>query len=186
MPVLVNICANLGFGAAVAWTARRSPALRGELLTWHLLLLLAFESLVITPAATLLFRFYPQWSMFYWFDPQLFPNLDQWAGWLSGLAVVLNYTAAMVGYGLVRWGIRRDNVALRVAPMVTAATVGVALVVLFGDQVLHLGDYETYLQGQADLLVATPAGWLGIALYVGAGAFVYWLYRRFARATYEA
>ena len=48
--------------------------------------LLAFQAIVVTPIATLLFRFYPQWSMFYWFDPQIFPELDAYTGMLSAVS----------------------------------------------------------------------------------------------------
>lgn len=185
MPAIINICANLLFGAAVAWTGRRSRELREELLTWHLLLLLAFESLFVTPIATFLFRFYPQWSMLYWFDPQLFPNLDQSIGWLSGLVVVLNYLAALAGYGLARWGVIRANLFLQATPAVAAVGSMVAVLVVFGDRVAFIGDYDAFLQGQADILMTRLAGWVGLALYAGGVIFVLWVRARFGQEVTE-
>src|SRR5512145_2073632 len=98
MPALINIAANLVFGGSLAYVTRRSPAVRRELTSWALIFLVAFEALVFTPVATYLFRFYPQWSMLYWFDPQVLPGIERWLGALSALAVLLNFGAAVGGF----------------------------------------------------------------------------------------
>jgi hypothetical protein len=134
---------------------------------------------VFTPVATFLFRFYPQWSMLYWFDPQIFPELHRWFGWLSALAVLLNFGAALLGYLLARLGVISGHAWLWSLPMV-AAIAGIAyLAVGFGDRLVFIGDYDSFWQGNAQLAVTSPVGWVGIATYAGAALFVAWTHRRF-------
>src|SRR6478672_9560650 len=102
MPVLINLAVNVVLGASGVLALRKSPALRQGFLSWQLLLLTAFEALVFTPVATYLFRFYPQWSMLYLFDPQLYPDLERWLSVLSALIITLNFAALVGGYALAR------------------------------------------------------------------------------------
>ncbi|MBI3180267.1 MAG: hypothetical protein HYZ27_11440, partial [Deltaproteobacteria bacterium] len=125
MPALINVAGNLVLGAAAVLAVRRSPALRQHPVSWSLLVLLAFEAVVVTPVTTYLFRFYPQWSMLYWFDPQLFPDLQSWFGLLSLAAVLLNGLAAVCGYFIARYGVKIG----RLWPMELPIAVGVAAVV---------------------------------------------------------
>ena len=180
MPVIVNIGANLLFGAGLVLAVRRSPALEQNFINWSFFFLVAFEAVVFTPAATYLFRFYPQWSMLYWFDPQIFPALDQWIGWLSALAILLNFGAALLGYAVARVGVVARQAWLSTLPLAIAAALVVYVSVAFGERVIYIGDYDAFWHGSADLLFTRLAGWVGIITYVAAVAFVVWTHRRFA------
>lgn len=180
MPALLNIAVNLVFGGAMAWVLRRSAALRDDALGWPYLALLAFEALVFTPIATYLFRFYPQWSMLYWFDPQVFPELDRWLGALSAMAIAMNFVAASLGYFAVRASVLRDARWLAYAPFVIAAVIAVWVFSVYGRRVAFMGDYDEFWQGHAKLLVMRIAGWVGLALYGFTACFVWWLRARFA------
>jgi hypothetical protein len=178
MPVLVNVAANMLLGATLAFAVRNSDDMRDELLSVALLLLLGFETLVFTPIATLLFRFYPQWSMFYWFDPQVFPDLDGWTGPLSAIAVILNIAAAVGGFLAVRFALLRGPAQLVWAPFAAGGVLLVWTLAMFGRRVIFLGDYDEFWQGHAHLLIARLGGWLGIVLYASAVAFVLYVRRR--------
>jgi len=180
MPALFNIAANLALGGGVALATRRSPAVRSELTSWALLFLVGFEAAIFTPAATYLFRFYPQWSMLYWFDPQIFPSLESWIGALSFVAVILNFAAAIGGFCVTRLGLLSRQDWLVWAPFGAAGVTTLVLLVLFGERVVFLGDYDAFWQGGARLFLLTAGGWVGLLLYAGGGAFVWWVRQRFA------
>ncbi len=179
MPALVNAAGNLVLGAAAVLAVRRSPAMRQHPLSWSLLVLIAFEAVVVTPVATYLFRFYPQWSLLYWFDPQLFPELQSWFGALSLLAVLLNLAAAVAGYLIARYGVKIGRLWPVELPIAVGVGAIVAVAVKWGDRILYVGDYDEFWQGNASLFLATFPGWAGLALYVAAGGFIYWLHSRF-------
>lgn len=179
MPAIINVCGNFCLGATMALVSRRSQAMRQEFIAWPLLFLLGFESLFVTPLCTYLFRFYPQWSLLYWFDPQIFVNLDRWIGWLSALAIVLNFVAAGVGYTVTRAGILTKLKWLELAPLGAAALVMVFFLYRFGERVAYIGDYDTFWQGNAEMLLARPPGWVGTFLYLGGFAFVGWVRHRY-------
>jgi hypothetical protein len=179
MPVIVNICANLLFGAALVLAVRRSPAMRDAFLSWSLFFLIAFEAVVFTPVATFLFRFYPQWSMLYWFDPQIFPELDLWFGWLSALAVLLNFGAALLGYFLARLGVITGQAWLWSLPLAASAAAIAYVAFSFGERLVFIGDYDAFWQGNAQLMFSNLVGWIGVLCYIGTGAFVVWTHRRF-------
>ena len=180
MPALVNVAASLAFGASLALVLRRSPSLRDETLSWPFLVLLAFEAVVATPVATLLFRFHPQWSMFYWFDPQVFPEIDTWTGALSAIAVTANAAAAVAGFMVVRHSVRAGPEWLRWVPLGVASAVILWSMVAFPRRLLFIGDYDEFWQGHARLFVARFAGWMGIAAYLAAVALVLVMRQRYA------
>ncbi len=179
MPVIVNLCANMVFGAALVLAVRRSPAMREGFVSWSLFFLVTFEAIVFTPVATFLFRFYPQWSMHYWFDPQIFPELDRWIGWLSALAVLLNFGAALLGYSLARLGVLTGRAWLWSLPLAVGSAVIAYVAFAAGDRLVFIGDYDAFWQGNAELMVTSAVGWVGIVCYAGTVAFVIWTYRRF-------
>jgi hypothetical protein len=180
MPALVNIAANFALGGATAWVTRHSPAVRREFVSWALLFLVGFEALAVTPVATFLFRFYPQWSMLYAFDPQIFPNLEEWIGLLSFLAILLNFAAALGGFHVTRLGVQRNQELVCYAPWAAGGFITLLILALGGRRVLFMGDYDAFWQGNADVLVTRAAGWVGLLLYASAAGFVFWLHRRFA------
>jgi hypothetical protein len=180
MPAVINFAANLVLGSAVPLVLRRSPALRRELMSWQLLALVGFEALVFTPVATYLFRFYPQWSMLYMFDPQIFPELDNWIGALSLMAVLLNFAAALGAFYATREGLLRGAGWLTYGALTTGGALAVILLALFARRIGLMGDYDAFWQGNADLFLVRLGGWIGLLLYAAAGLFVAFLHTRFA------
>lgn len=180
MPALLNVAASLAFGASLALVLRRSPSLRDETLSWPFLVLLAFEAVIATPVATLLFRFYPQWSMFYWFDPQIFPEIDGWTGVLSAIAVAANAVAAVTGFMIVRQSVRSGPEWLRWVPFGATGLMVAWALVAFPRRIVRIGDYDEFWQGHAPLVVSRFAGWMGIATYAAAAILVVWLRQRYA------
>ncbi len=181
MPVAINILVNLLFGSALVLAVRRTPALFESFVGWPLFALLGYQAVVVTPATTFLVRFYPQWSMLYWFDPQLAPQLDAWMGPLSALAVVLNAAAALAGYALTRTGLLRELAWLWLAP-VGLGSFGLAFLLAgFWRRVIFVGDYDGFWQGNTGTIFTSLAGWVGLVTYAGAAALVVWLNQRVRR-----
>lgn len=180
MPALLNVAASLSLGAGLALVLRRSPSLREETFSWPFLVLLAFQALVVTPVATLLFRFYPQWSMFYWFDPQVFPEIDTWTGLLSAAAVIANVTAAVVGFMTVRQSVVAGPAWLRWPPFGVSGAMLLWTLIAFPRRLVFIGDYDEFWQGHARIVFARFAGWVGLAAYAAAVALIVYLRRRYA------
>ena len=182
MPILLNLCVNLLLGSGIAMVARNSKAMEQNWLSWSTLSLLAFESICITPMATFAFRFYPDWSMLYLLDPEVFPNLPYWVGWLSILVVILNFMTATCAYLVTRSGILRQRASLEFSPLAIGATSLLALVVLFHNRIFFIGDYEAFLAGEAKLILTTAIGIFGVAVYLAAIGFITWLAKRFSES----
>ncbi len=180
MPAVINIAANLALGGGFALVARTSPALRRDFINWALLFLMAFEALVFTPVATYLFRFYPQWSMLYWFDPQIFPHLESWIGALSFVAVLFNFAAALLGYTVARHGVLTEQRWMSLLPLAAGAVWTLGVLVLYAERVAYIGDYDSFWQGNAELLFLRTPGWIGILLYASATAYVLFVRARFS------
>lgn len=180
MPAVINLAANLILGSAVALVLARSQAMRRELMSWPLLALVGFEAIVFTPIATFLFRFYPQWSMLYVFDPQIFPELENWIGLVALVAVLANFAAALGGFLATREGLLRHHRELTWGATAAGGASILLFFVLFGERVVFMGDYDAFWQGNADIFLARVGGWLGLLLYAGAGLFVAFLHTRFA------
>lgn len=180
MPAIIHLAANLIFGSCFVLVTRKSAALRTSSLSWPLLALAAFEALVFTPIATYQFRFYPQWSMLYSFDPQMFPQLHHWIGPLSLAVILLNFSAAAGAFLLARRGILADSPSLWLAPIAVGAGAILYVGVFFGERIAFVGDYDQFWQGQAQLLLSSFTGWLGIALYVSGLALLLFVHSRFS------
>lgn len=179
MPALYNLAAHLALGSALALTARRSEGFRQDPVSWPLILLFAFHALVAAPAATYLFRFFPQWSMLYAFDPQVFPHLERWIGPISGGVVVLNLGCSTAGYFIARAGILRGSRALEASPLVLATVAWIALLVSYPKRTFWVGSYDAYWQADAPFLFATLPGVIGWASYGLGLVFLFWVRRRF-------
>ncbi len=178
MPAIINLASALVLGGAVAWVLRRSAALRREFLGWPLLVLVAFLAIVWVPATTFLFRFYPEWSLLYAYDPQVFPRLGNWFGLLSLVVAMLNVAAAIGAFAMTRLGVKRERAWLVFAAPAIGVLVFLVVVVFCGKRLLFLGDYDAYWQGSAELFLWRGGGWLGVALYALAAGFVRVLARR--------
>ena len=181
MPVIINIASNLILGAALPLGVRSSQALRQDFVCWQLLFLTAFEAAVFTPLSTYLFRFYPQWSLLYAFDPQLYPELDRWIGLMTGGAVLLNFGAVILGFALARAGILTGKKWLWAAPLAAGAAVWTVVLLGGGDRILFIGDFDAFWAGNNPILYKRFAGWVGMLLYIATGGFVLWVRRRFAQ-----
>lgn len=181
MPALINLAANALLGVAFARLARHSPACKQSLLSWPLLFATAFEALVFTPVATYLFRFYPQWSMLYWFDPQVYPDLEHWIGLLSAAAILANFLALVSSFVLARRGFLTRQDWQWITPAAVGGLLIVLVLVLFGDRVVFIGDFDAFAQGTAAVLFKRVAGCLGVLLYVATIAFTLWVRGSFAR-----
>jgi hypothetical protein len=182
MPILLNLCVNLLLGSSIAMVARKSKAMQQNWLSWSSLCLLAFESLCVTPMATFAFRFYPDWSMLYLLDPEVFPNLPYWIGWLSILVVILNFVMATTAYLVTRSGILAQRAAIEFSPLILGASSLLVLTVLFYKRIFFIGDYEAFLAGEAQLMLTTPVGIFGLAVYIMAIGFIIWLAKRFSES----
>lgn len=180
MPAVVNIGANLCLGGALAIALRNSPALHRELVSWPFLVLAAFQGIVVTPIATYLFRFYPQWSMSYLFDPQVFPQLDLWVGPLSALVVLATMGAGFAGYALARAGIVGEQRWLALLPAVSGGLAVAAVVLFYRSRVFFVGEYDDFWQGHARFFLSSTAGWVGVALYVASLTLLWFVRSRFA------
>ncbi|MEO1173158.1 MAG: hypothetical protein AAFX94_14075 [Myxococcota bacterium] len=180
MPVLFNVIAHFTLGSVLATTARRSTRFRQELVSWPLILLVAFHAVLAAPSATFLFRFYPQWSLLYAFDPQVFPALERWLAPMSGGVVLTNLTLGILGLLVSREGLVRGSVVLERLPLVIATLGAVAGAVFYGERILWVGSYDAYWQDQALFIGLTPAGWVGLATYLAGITFVVWIRSRFA------
>ncbi len=180
MPALINLALNILLGAGVVLVLRRSQALHDQLLSWAFFVLLAFEMLLVTPITAYLFRFYPQWSMLYLFDPQIYADLDRAYGWMSLLAVLLNVVAGIAGFVALRMSLITRQTWI--AASAIGCAIGLLLTVAFlhGERVIFIGDYDEFWQGNALFLLRTLPGWLGLWLYLLAGLLVYGLHRYFA------
>ena len=182
MPVLINIAADLVLGSAMAWAARHSPAMQKSWLSWSTLALLAFEAICVTPMATFAFRFYPEWSTLYFIDPQAFPQFPHWVGWLSAIAILINFLCAMAGYLTTRAGILEDNKAMAYGALTTGASALVFMCVIFNGRIFFVGNYESFLAGEAELLVTTTIGIVGVLVYGLAAGYISWLRNSFAES----
>jgi hypothetical protein len=180
MPAVINFAANLALGSLVVLVLPNSPALRRDLMSWPLLTLVVFESLLFTPVATYLFRFYPQWSMLYLFDPQIFPTLENWIGFLSLIVVLMNFMGAIGGFYATREGLLRGKRSLTYAAVALALVISLTCVICFGKRLVLIGDYDAFWQGNADIILIRFAGWLGLLLYASTALFVLFLRSRFA------
>ena len=181
MPVAINIAANLIFGALIAWVARRSTTLEESWLNWSSLMLFAFEAVLITPATTYLFRFYPHWSTFYVFDPQKFPAIQDWLGWLSLLVIVLNFGAALAGYLMTRSGILNASTPRMLLPILVGTVLIGLLGTLLYDRIFFVAEYDSFWEGDTAMLLGQTPGIVGVLAYLLSGAFVLWIHIRFGK-----
>ena len=177
---MLFIClANFCLGAAIVWCWRRSPALQDSLFCWQLLALGLYEALILTPVATYLLRFYPQWTLHYGWDPQIHPNLEGMLGWLSWPAIFGLYLAAFAGFGLTRLALLRQSPSLTLAPLAAGAGLWLLALLRWRRQFAYIGTFDDFSAGQADLWLLHLAGWVHMALYLSAVTYVVLLQRTY-------
>ena len=178
----MNLCISILLGSSIAMVARQSNAMKENWLSWSSLAMLAFQAVCMTPMATYAFRFYPDWSMPYLLDPEIFPRFPYWVGWLSIVVVISNFLTATLAYLTTRHGILLGKSTLSLAPIVIGATALLTTLLLFHKRIFFIGDYEAFLAGEAKLIVTTVVGGCGILVCCLAFGFVAWLSRRFSEA----
>ncbi|MEL6548230.1 MAG: hypothetical protein AAFQ82_26620, partial [Myxococcota bacterium] len=175
MPAVFNFGAHVLLGSFLALSARNSERFRQELVSWPLILLFGFHALVAAPSGTYLFRFFPQWSMLYAFDPQVVPELEDWIGLLSGGVVLLNLVCGVFGLVVTRLGVLRGSRALEILPISLALLSWALLFTVYGERTFWVGTYDAYWQDEAALLFTTLPGILGLGTYLAGIGFIVWI-----------
>ena len=176
MPIAINWALNILLGAATAHSVARRPAPHAASLPWPVLQLCALQGLYLTPLHTAVVRFYPHWATFYLFDPARYPQVEAHVGLMSAGAVLGNFLCMGVGYaaqsphrrGHSVWA--RSAVGLAIAALLILAGVG-------GTRLVYAGDYADFAQGEAPFVLRCACGWLTLAAWLGAAAFVAVRYR---------
>lgn len=179
MPALINVTANFFLGALFAWASRRSPGMRRSWLSWSFLFLLGVHALVMAPACAFLFRFFPQWSLFYWFDPQVYRWVRDWAGVLAGVATFANLAAAVGGFFLVRFCVLTERSGALLGAVFLPVVLGTWLLVAYWERVWLVGSYDEYWHGTAPTLFEAAPGWIAVSVYGLSGAFLVWSANRY-------
>ena len=167
MPIIINWAANVLFGWAAVMLARRSKELQQGALGWIMLLLISYESLIFTPIAVYLFRFYPYWSTHYLFDPDIYPRFYYWVFGFSALVVAGNYLLLIGTYLAARWLVLRNQLFLAWLPPLVALASIVVVVISYGSRLLRLADYYEYWGGGGSPILTQPAGLAGFGSLLG-------------------
>ncbi len=182
MPCAFIAAAQLMVGGALPLLLRRSPALRAALLNWQVLVLAAFEALVVTPISTFLLCTYPQWSLLYVFDPQLYPQLEMRLLGISALGVLLNFALLLTGYAWARSGILQGRRRRAWGPVGLGLGIQALGLALFAERIAYVGDFDSFWQGQAARLQQRSAGWLSVLLVAATLGLLVSIWQRFRRA----
>jgi hypothetical protein len=178
MPVPVNWGLNILLGWAAVLLTRHSDELRDSAWNVTMLIMIAFESVLFTPVAVYLFRFHPDWSLHYLLDPQIYPRLRYWAFGISALVVVSNYVCLIASFLVARFFELRGHTLLRFAPAVLGGGLVLTDLVAAWPKIVRLAEFETYWRGGGELLIAHPAGIIGLGLVLACGMLLY-LMKRF-------
>lgn len=168
MPAIFHLVAHAMLGSLLAWCSRAAPRGQQRLLGWPLLVGLAYAAGILLPVAAFQFRFYPDFSLSYAFDPVLYPWVENRVGWLGLSACIANVAALVVGYAVTRAGVRAGRwTVVFVVPVGSVAT-AVWAALHFGPANLALGDYGAYWRGQAVPWTSTASGVVVALAYTSA------------------
>jgi hypothetical protein len=179
MPLLMNFGINIIFGASMALVGRQSLAMKEDLISWPLVFVVAFESLIMTPVCTFQLQFFPQWSLFYWFDPQLFPSLHDILSKASFLIILFNFLGALFGLAITRRGVVENSRIYRaICPMIGLFFFSLGILLLW-PQTSPRTTTDSYWYHNDPLILGWP-GWMGLACYLLGFLFVLWSYSRFS------
>lgn len=91
-----------------------------------------------------------------------------------------NFAALLAAYAAARRGVARGNGVLQVLPLGAAALLGAATLALGAREVAHLGDFDSFWRGEAELVALRPAAWVGLSTYAAAAALLLWARQRYA------
>jgi hypothetical protein len=160
MPLPLHLLFVFMLGAALPLGLRRSAALHDAFFNWQLLAVGLYSAVVVTPVCTGLLRFYPQWSLMYAFDPQLYPAVDQQVMLLCVAALLGQSVCLLTGYALARFAAIKQRLDLIGVPLL-ATVMGAAAILFYGfDRVRAVGDYDAFYMGRArPYLHQPPAVW---------------------------
>jgi hypothetical protein len=179
MPLPLHLLFVFMLGAALPLALRRSAALHDAFFNWQLLAVGLFTALVVTPVCTGLLRFYPQWSLMYAFDPQLYPAVERQVMLLCAAALLGQSACLLAGYALARFAVVKQRLDLIGVPLLAAA-LGVGAVLFYGlDRVRAVGDYDAFLLGRARPYLHQPPAVWGALLMLSSCVFLGWTWRRF-------
>jgi len=165
MPALAHLLCHYLVGAQAAWQARRSPSLRLHLFGWPLALAYALAGALLVPAVTFQCRMYPSHALGYTLSPELHPRLYGAVGPLSLLAVVLDLTALLLGFVVMRQGLLSGRSWLRRLPVGAALAAGAAYLWQLGDRAWLFGSYGAYWAHEAPSFWRTPSAWAVLLAY---------------------
>lgn len=158
MPALFHLVAHALLGSLLAWCSRAAPRGQQRLLGWPLFVGLTYAVGVLLPVAAWQFRFYPDFSLSYAFDPVLYPWVEGQVGWLGLGACLANLAAAVLAYASTRLGLRTGRAFLAALVPALALGAGTYGAWHFGAESLALGDYAAFWRGQARPWTETPVG----------------------------
>lgn len=165
MSALFHLVAHALLGSLLAWCSRGAPRGQQRLFGWPLLVGLTYATGVLLPVAAYQFRFYPDFSLCYAFDPVLYPWVETQLAWLGVLACLANLAALVLGYDCTRAGVRGRRWALKLLVPAAALATGGWATWHFGAANLALSDYATYWRGQASPWTTAPSGFVAACSY---------------------
>lgn len=139
--------------------------------SWQRFVLIAFEVAIVIPLATVMLRFYPQWSTSYTLDPQIFPGFQDNLPLLSAAQATLLPLLAAIGFSVGQKTSTPSASAVWLYWLTTALGLGAVVVglVFAGDRGLRVTDYDSYWQGQGAWLFHS---WVGLATLLWIGGHV--------------
>lgn len=167
MPAFVHLTLHALLGSLLAWCTRTAPRARAYFWAWPVFLGLAYTTAVLLPVAAYHFRYYPDFSLGYAFDPVLYPWADAQVHWLGLLAAVSYLATFLSGYAVTRAGLLRRGRVLAVSAPVIVLVAALTFATLVGsDRCLLRSDYADFWRGRAVPWTGTPSGGAGIAAYL--------------------
>lgn len=166
MPALFHLVLHGLLGSLLAWSFRGAPRAQARVLAWPLFFGLAYAVLVLLPICAYQFRFYPDFSLSYAYDPVLYP-------WATGevtllcLAANLAYVLALVlAYASTRFGLAQNRRLLAAAAPACAILLAAWATVMLAGRNLALGDYASFWRGNTVAWTTTPSGILAALAYL--------------------
>ena len=174
MPFYLNVA--LSFLVALLWVERLRD--RGYLfqhfLSWPLVILVAFQCIVLTPLQTFHFRFHHDWALAYLVDPDLHPSVDSLLTLWTLLAAILPFGAALAAYAIARIPFDKPKSRAPRFTLVGACVVVVLTIAFLWRELLYLGEYNEFFLGEARFLLITPTGVGGVVQFLACCALLYY------------
>lgn len=163
--------------AIVILCSRQVAAASRSVLNRYFLGAVMFETFFYVPIGIYLYYFHLDWSWMYFFNPaESSPSTIK----TLGILAVATYMLALVaGFQVGQFLIRRDKekTALRIL------IVSVAILALFClatiNRLLFIGDYESWSNGLATLLLKHRVGYINLAMAVCGGAALFFMIASF-------